>query len=232
MLPLGAWARRVAVPTVALAPLPEGVSFAQAATLPVAGMTALYALSKGGLLLERPVLVTGATGGVGSFALQLGRLSGARLVAHVRKPDQEAEVRANGAEAVLVGEELPADTPLGRHHLVVESVGGGTLGKALTLLAEDGVCVSLGASASPEVTFNTAQFFLTGRASLYGFILFAELRRFEPASIGLARLASLVDRGLIKPAISVEAPWTEVADLTRQLIDRRYAGKAVLHLSD
>src|SRR5581483_1120751 len=100
LLRAGAWAEYVAVPTNALAELPEAVTFAQAATLPVAGLTALHALMKGGLLLERPVLITGATGGVGDFALQLARLSGARAVAHIRHAEQEAEVKEAGAEAL------------------------------------------------------------------------------------------------------------------------------------
>ena len=70
-LPAGAWARYVAVPTHGLASLPDTVTFAQAATLPVAGLTALYALAKRGQLLHRRVLITGATGGVGDFAVQL-----------------------------------------------------------------------------------------------------------------------------------------------------------------
>src|SRR5207247_11345890 len=75
LLPEGAWAERVAVPTHALAALPDKVTFAQAATLPVAGLTALYALAKRGPLLGRRVLVTGATGGGGYFADQLARLA-------------------------------------------------------------------------------------------------------------------------------------------------------------
>ena len=62
MLLEGAWAERVAVPTHALAQLPDKVTVSQAATFPVAGLTALHALAKGGLLLGRRVLVTGATG--------------------------------------------------------------------------------------------------------------------------------------------------------------------------
>src|SRR5437879_9464092 len=77
----GAWAERVAVPTPALAELPEKVTFTQAATFPVAGLTALYALARGGPLLDRRVLVTGATGGVGDFAVQLARLAGAHVTA-------------------------------------------------------------------------------------------------------------------------------------------------------
>ncbi|HLE43823.1 MAG TPA: alcohol dehydrogenase, partial [Methylomirabilota bacterium] len=63
LLPEAAWAERVAVPAHALAELPDPVTFSQAATLPVAGLTALHALARGGLLLGRRVLVTGATGG-------------------------------------------------------------------------------------------------------------------------------------------------------------------------
>ena len=78
-LPDGAWAQHVAVPSHALARLPDVVTFAQAATLPVAGLTALYALAKRGELLGRRVLIAGATGGVGDFAVQLARLSGAHV---------------------------------------------------------------------------------------------------------------------------------------------------------
>src|SRR5918911_698211 len=76
----GAWAEVVAVPTRELAALPDGCSFAQAATLPVAGLTALWALERGGLLLDQRVLVTGASGGVGHLACQLARQAGARVV--------------------------------------------------------------------------------------------------------------------------------------------------------
>jgi NADPH:quinone reductase-like Zn-dependent oxidoreductase len=63
-LPEGAWAEQVAVPTHAIAALPDSVSFTAAATLPVAGLTALFSLERGGLLLDRSVLITGASGGI------------------------------------------------------------------------------------------------------------------------------------------------------------------------
>src|SRR5205814_9675366 len=104
----GAWAERVAVPTNAMAELPDKVTFSQAATFPVAGLTALHALAKGGLLLDRRVLVTGATGGVGDFAVQLARLAGAHVTATARRADQVAALRALGAHDVTVGDETPA----------------------------------------------------------------------------------------------------------------------------
>src|SRR5207302_7521683 len=85
MLNPGAWAEVVAVPTSILAEIPESVSFAQAATLPVAGLTALWALEHGGLLLDRLVLITGASGGVGHFACQITRKAGAPYIGDDRQ---------------------------------------------------------------------------------------------------------------------------------------------------
>ena len=226
MLGEGAWAERVAVPTHALAELPDKVTFAQAATFPVAGLTALYALAKRGPLLARRVLVTGATGGVGDFAVQLARLGGAHVTASVRRADQTALVRQAGAHEVVVGDEIPA-TP--KYDLVIESVGGRTLGTALAALARGGVCVTLGVSASAEVTFDTRTFFVSGRATLYGFYLFAELGQ-EPAGDGLRRLADLVAAGQVAPRISLERPWAEIGQVAQELMARRFPGKAVLTL--
>ncbi|MBI1737201.1 MAG: zinc-binding dehydrogenase [Candidatus Rokubacteria bacterium] len=226
-LPEGAWAERVVVPTHALAGLPEKVTFVQAATFPVAGLTALHALAKGGLLLGRRVLVTGATGGVGDFAVQLARLAGAHVTASARRADQAPALRQLGAHDVVVGDDIPA-TP--KYDLVVESVGGRTLGTALGALERGGICVTLGVSASAEVTFDTRQFFVTGRTTLYGFYLFQELGN-EPASIGLRRLAELVASGQLAPHVSVERPWTDIAQVAEDLIARRFPGKAVLTLA-
>lgn len=226
MLGEGAWAERVVVPAHALATLPDKVTFSQAATLPVAGLTALYALAKRGSLLARRVLVTGATGGVGDFAVQLARLGGAHVTASVRRADQGAMVRQAGAHEVIVGDEIPA-TP--KYDLVIESVGGRTLGTALAALERGGVCVTLGVSASAEVTFDTRTFFVGGRATLYGFYLFVELGN-ETAGDGLRRLADLVAAGQIAPRISLERPWSEIGQVAQDLMARRFPGKAVLTL--
>jgi len=220
----GAWAERVAVPARALAELPDKVTFSQAATLPVAGLTALYALGKGGLLVGRRVLVTGATGGVGDFAVQLARLGGAHVTASARRADQEPILRQLGAHAVVVGDEIP---PAPRYDLVLDSVGGRTLGTALAALDRGGVCVAFGVSAAADVTFDARTFFVTGRTTLYGLYVFAELER-EPASTGLRRLTELVAAGQLAPHVSVERPWDEIARVASDLMARRFPGKAVL----
>ena len=224
LLPEGAWGERVAVPTHALAALPEKVTYSQAATFPVAGLTALYALAKGGLVVDRRILVTGATGGVGDFAVQLARLAGAHVTAFARRAEQAPALRQLGAHEVIVGDEVP---PTPKYDLILDSVGGRTLGTALAALARGGTCVTFGVSAGAEVTFDARTFFIGGRATLYGFYLFQELS-LEPASIGLGRLADLVSAGQLTPHISVERPWKEVAQVAQALMDRRFPGKAVL----
>jgi NADPH:quinone reductase-like Zn-dependent oxidoreductase len=226
LLPEGAWAERVAVPTHALAVLPDAVTFSQAATFPVAGLTALHALAKGGQILGRRVLVTGATGGVGDFAVQLARLAGARVTASARRADQVPALRRLGAHDVIVGDEVP---PSPKHDLVVESVGGRTLGTALAALERGGVCVTLGVSAGAEVTFDARQFFFAGRTTLYGFYVFTELSE-EPAAVGLRRLAELVAAGQLVPHVSLERSWKEIGQVAQDLMARRFPGKAVLTL--
>jgi NADPH2:quinone reductase len=226
LLPEGAWAERVAVPKHALAELPDKVTFSQAATFPVAGLTALHALAKGGLLLGRRVLVTGATGGVGDFAVQLARLAGAHVTASARRADQTAALRQLGAHEVVVGDEIPAAP---KYDVIIESVGGRTLGTALAALERAGVCVTLGVSASAEATFDVRTFFVSGRTTLYGFYLFTELGS-EPASVGLRRLADLVAAGQLAPHISLERPWTDISQVAQDLMARRFPGKAVLTL--
>ena len=222
----GAWAERVAVPTNALAELPDKVTFSQAATFPVAGLTALHALAKGGSLLGRRVLITGATGGVGDFAVQLARLAGAHVTASVRRDDQAAAVRALGAHDVIVSEEIPASP---KYDLIVDSVGGRTLGTALAALNRAATCVTLGVSSTAEVTFNARDFFVAGRTTLYGLYLFTEMLS-EPASVGLRRLADYVVSGQLSPHVSLERPWTEIAQVAQDLMSRRFPGKAVLTL--
>jgi NADPH2:quinone reductase len=146
-LPSGAWAELVAVPTDSVAALPEDVSFEEASTLPVAGLTALYALEEGANLLGRSVLVTGASGGAGQFGLQLARAAGARVVGLVRREEHAGFVEEAGAHEVVVDESGAAAREQGPYHLVLESVGGEVLGNALSMLAPGGTCVSFGTSA-------------------------------------------------------------------------------------
>jgi NADPH2:quinone reductase len=225
----GAWAEQVAVPTNRLAEIPASVTFAQAATLPVAGLTALRALEKGGLLPNKRVLITGSTGGVGLFAHQLARLSGAYVVGTARHERNAALVREAGADEVIIGDDLSPARAYGPYHLIIDLVGGKTLESAIPLLATGGTCVIAGASASPSATIDFMALIRTGRATLYALNMYAEFDT-RPRSEDLAWLAQLVARQQLRTHIEVEASWLEVGAIAQRLLQRQFTGKAVLHL--
>lgn len=229
MVNAGSWAEQVAVPTDRLADIPASVTFAQASTLPVAGLIALHALEKGGLLLNRRVLITGSTGGVGLFAHQLARLSGAYVVGTARHARNEALVREAGADEVVVGDDLEPARAYGPYHLIIDSVGGTTLASALSLLAIGATCVTLGWSASVEATIDVSNLIRTGRTTLYGLNFYAELDR-RAASEDLAWLAQKVAEQQLRTPIEVEASWHDIGEVAQRLLQRQFTGKAVLHL--
>ncbi|HTT78826.1 MAG TPA: zinc-binding dehydrogenase [Stellaceae bacterium] len=230
ILPSGAWAERINCRTHAVAVLPDNVSDAAAATLPVAGLTALHALRQGGLLLGRKVLIDGASGGVGHFACQLASAAGAAVWGQVRRAEHEGAVAASCSAGVVVSRDLAAARPHGPFWLIVDSLGGPALAAALSMLQPGGTCVTLGVSDAPSLTFESRDFFGTGGAKLYGLTLFHELMSVERGSVGLALLAELIVAGKLTPLVAVEASWTEIGNVARRLIDREFSGKAVLHV--
>ena len=230
MVDAGSWAEQVVVPTNRLAEIPASVTFAQAATLPIAGLTALRALEKGGLLLNRRVLITGSTGGVGLFAHQLARLSGAHVVGITRHAGNEALVRESGADEVIVGDDISLARAYGPYHLIIESVGGKTLASALSLMAARATCVTLGWTASSEVTMDVRHLIGARGTTLYGMSLYDELDH-RAASEDLGWLAQMVAKQQLQTHIEVEASWHDMGDVAQRLRERQFTGKAVLHLN-
>jgi len=230
ILPSGAWAERVNCRTHAVAALPDAVSDAEAATLPVAGLTALHALRQGGLLLGRKLLVDGASGGVGHLACQLAAAAGAFVWGHVRREEHRAAVTEWCGDRVVLGADLSAAKPYGPFWLILDSLGGSALSAALGMLQPGGTCVTFGVSAASTATFESREFFGTGGARLYGLTLFHELMSVERAGIGLELLAELIAAKKLRPQIAVEASWSEIGTIARRLLDRDFTGKAVLHI--
>ncbi|MDP8943589.1 MAG: zinc-binding dehydrogenase, partial [Actinomycetota bacterium] len=222
-----AWAERCAVSTATLSELPEEVSFEAASTLPVAGLTALRALAVGGLTLGRRVAVTGASGGVGRFALQLAARGGAHVTGAVGRPESSEGLEALGAEEVVVGLE-PAGEPF---DLILESVGGETLAAALSRVAPQGTIVSFGSTSGEETSFSAGA--LYGGASgarLYGLYVFDEIARARSGARDLATLVGLVASGELDPQIDLELDWGDARQAVEALLDRRVRGKAVLRV--
>jgi len=220
----GAWAQLAAIPTSWLAPVPDEVSDAQAATLPTAGLTALRSLEVAGLVLAKRVLVTGATGGVGRIAVQLARASGAHVSALVRDAAAAALLRRLGAREVV--ERLDGD-----YDLIVDGVGGATFGQAIEHLTPHGVVVNLATQQSEEtVTFGAARFDRSPGARIYTLNLFDELASHAGATRDLERLCGLVADGWLDGQVELECSWREPAAALDALLQRRIGGKAVLHI--
>lgn len=231
ILPMGAWSERVVTAPYALVKLPDSVSFEQAAALPVAGLTAKLALEKCAKLSGGKALITGATGGVGMIAVQLAANAGAEVTALVRSDVHRARLMQLGAHKVATSPEDAA----GRYDIVLELVGGASLGQSLGWLASRGVCVLAGNAAGAATTFDSDRFRhgdgagLFGGTTLYGFFLGEELTHAPPGP-PLAALVADVAAGWLDPVIGVTDSWENVDAVARALLERGFTGKAVLTL--
>jgi len=216
------WAQRVAVPGHRMAVLPDTVSFAQAATLPVAGLTALRTLRHGAPLLGKRVLITGAAGGVGTLAVQLAARSGARVTAVVGRPERAAGLRELGVADVVQG----IDRAEGRFGLILESAGGASLAHAVKLIDAKGIVVVYGNSSGEPTMLSFTDFrgAPNSRVQSFSYFYSESEDRFAP---DLALLVSLIADGSLKPQIGVERSWREFAAVAVRLRDRGVAGKAV-----
>jgi NADPH:quinone reductase-like Zn-dependent oxidoreductase len=220
------WAEQVAASTHRIAVLPDGVSFAQAAALPVAGLTALRAVRHGGAIVGRRVLITGAAGGVGNLAVQIAARSGAHVTAVVGRAERGAGLRELGAAEVVEG----IDKAQGRFWLILESGGGASLSHAVRLVEAQGTVVVYGNSSTEPSTLSFADFRGGQNARIQSFFYFTSGAEAQFAP-DLALLVSLVADGL-RPAIGAERSWTDFAEVAEALRARRIQGKAVFRPGD
>ncbi|MGJ6970114.1 zinc-binding dehydrogenase, partial [Streptosporangium sp. G11] len=152
----GAWAELRAVDTDLVGAVPRDADLGAISTIPVAGASALRALHRIGPILGRRVLVTGATGGVGRYAVQLAHLGGAQVVASTGDPAAHGKsLRALGADEVVSGPHEVTEPVDG----VVDLVGGDQLVAAYDRLAEGGTLVAVGHSANNGENFPFGAFF-------------------------------------------------------------------------
>ncbi len=221
------WAEQVAVPADDVAPIPDGVTTEVAASLPVAAGTALASLDAGAInLAGRRVLITGATGGVGAFAVQLAAAMGAHVTAQVRRDDQADAVKAQGAHEVVVTSDGAALSSVDPFRMVIDGIGGDLLSASLARLDNDGLAVTYGATGG-GASVPIGALIGKGRASVRGLNLYAASQVEAPRS-WLSRLLSLTAAGAVRPPIERRGSWNDVGAIASELIARKFTGKAVL----
>ncbi|HEU4319921.1 MAG TPA: zinc-binding dehydrogenase [Acidimicrobiia bacterium] len=216
------WAERAVADTDRVAILGDGTSFAEAATLPVAGMTALRALRRGGSLLGKRVLITGAAGGVGRFAVELAARSGAKVTAVAGGSDRRHGLAELGATEVV---ERIGDAD-GGFDLILESVGGETLEQAFRAVNHSGTVVVFGISSGEPASFSFRDF-SQRPIRVEVFFVYESGRPFGP---DLQVLADQVGQGSLHPYVGLEVGWDQAAEAFRELAERRVNGKAVLRI--
>jgi NADPH:quinone reductase-like Zn-dependent oxidoreductase len=213
-----------------LAPKPANLTFAQAAAVPVSACTALQGLAAGRVQAGQKVLVTGASGGVGSYAVQLAKAFGAEVtgVASAAKLDL---VRALGADHVL--DYTREDFADGRHHwdLVLDIAGNPTISRLRRALAPAGTAVLTGGEEGGNLTGGMGR--QLGALALSLFVrqrltMFLGLVR----AGDLERLTGLIESGDVTPSLDRTYPLEQAVEAIRALEAGRVRGKAVIDVRD
>ncbi|MCY0943129.1 NADP-dependent oxidoreductase [Streptomyces antarcticus] len=207
----GTFAEFVTVPVRALAHKPASLGWAEAAGLPLAGLTAYQVLTRLGTGKGDTVLIHGAAGGVGSLGVQIARALGARVIG-TASPRNHDRVRALGAEPVAYGDGLAdrvrALAPEGA--TVVADFVGGVLSVTREVLHNDGRHASI---ADPTVTGSGGEWMWV-----------------RPVGSDLAELARLADEGKLTVTVAETFPLAETAAAFALSQDGHTAGKIVIEV--
>lgn len=230
---LGAWAERARWKSDWLLPLPAGFTADEAMAIGTAGYTAMLAV----LALERhdvrpgagPVLVTGASGGVGSIAVSLLAGLGHHVVAATGRMEEADYLTALGAAEVIARETLTGPPrPLARERYVaaIDAVGGVMLANVLAQIRAHGAVAACGNAGGLDLPASLAPFILRG-VTLYGIDSV-----YLPKSVRLAaweRLDRDLDRARLARATR-HIPFERVLDAARDIVEGRVRGRLVVEI--
>jgi NADPH:quinone reductase len=227
----GTWAEMVAVPTSSLRRLPDGVSFEDGAALTNVGVTAYGALRTAELKAGETLVVLGATGGVGSAGVQIGKAIGSRVIAVVSTPGKAERLQTLGADHVLalsdgpLAEQVQDLTEKKGADVVLDTVGGDVTGQALSSLASFGRLVHLGYSAGTSLKINSLDL-ISKPSTILGFNIF--LVQAERSAKDIDDVLALAAKKKYRAVVDKTFPMSEVAEATRYLDERKAVGKVVL----
>lgn len=223
---LGGFAEYVAVPDSVLVKIPESVSFEDAAALPVAAETAIQALrDKGNVQAGQRVLIVGAGGGVGTYAVQLAKHFGADVTA-VCGSNNAQLVSSIGADRVIDYTKESFTSQKSRYDVVIAVNGGYTLSSYKSVLKDGGVCVVLGGALR--------QIFKT---MVFGPVLSIGGKKIKmlaakPSPKDLAFTLGLVAQGKLKPVIAARYLLSETPQALAELSCGHARGKVIIAVQE
>ncbi len=191
----GGWAEQVGLRECDLAEIPSRISFEAATTLPVAGLTAYRALKFHSNLLGAQVLITGASGAVGWFAVQLATLAGAEVSVLVRDESSASELQNLGAAHVIAGEAELAGPK--RFDFVLDAVGGDVTSQVLRTMRSAAEVVVVGNLAASTGLLTPGAIVVAG-VSVRGYRLAVDAIT-RPLGDDLAKLLAWAVSGLYQP---------------------------------
>lgn len=225
----GGCAEYVKAPAVNCVPIPEGISFEQAAAFPLVSLTAWHMLfARARLKPSETVLVLGAGSGVGSAAIQIAKASGAWVIATAGTDAKLAKARELGADEVInhatqkIATEVNRLTARRGVDVVFEHVGEATWNESIRSLVPGGRLVTCGATTGYNGNIDIRYLF-TRQLSLLG--------SFMGTKADLLGAVEFLKRGLLKPVIEIVLPVAECAEAHRRLEQREQFGKIVLKVS-
>ena len=222
----GAYAEYIAGRVRNFVPKPANLSFEQAAAIPVAAITALQALrDKGQVKAGQEVLILGAGGGVGSFAVQIAKAYGATVTASTSAGNVDM-VRAMGADMVI-DYTAESATGTGRQYDLIVDVGGyGSLGDLARAVSPGGTVVLVGAGSASSLSIVVQLLAVALRSRLRGQRMLSFLARVTRDD--LLVLAELAAAGKIDPVIDRTYPMRDVAEAVRYVETGQARGKVVI----
>ena len=222
----GGSAEYVRAPEVNVLPMPERLSFEEAAAVPLVFLTAWHMLmTRAALRPGESVLVLGAGSGVGSAAVQIARLAGARVIATAGSDAKLAKAKELGADELInhskqdIAEEVKRLTNKRGVEVVFEHVGAATWEKSLASLAPQGRLVTCGATTGMEAKIDIRRLF-SHQWSLLG--------SYMGTRGELRKVIALVEQGKLRPVVDKVFPLAEAAAAHARLEKREQIGKVVL----
>jgi NADPH:quinone reductase-like Zn-dependent oxidoreductase len=223
---VGTFAEYVCASESSLAIKPESVTFEQAASIPVAGYTALQGLrDKGKIRAGSRVLINGAAGGVGTFALQIAKSFGADVTGVCSARNVEM-VRSNGADHVIDYTREDFTQGANRYDVLLDCMGNHSLSEYRRVLNPKGRCAVVGGKEFGTMLSMAAKGIVLSRIVSQKFMFFIARSSAED----LATLANLVVSGKVTPVIDRRYPFSNVPDAMRYMEEGHARGKVVIVL--